>query len=466
MKKIKKFLRVVCAFGVLFSIMVVNAISTSQANSAQSRFYGADQTGLIIKDIDSPIVIEKEVLTLDLQEFPKNYYVGVNDFLTYTGKVTADYTFYNPSDYTITATLLFPFGNLPSYSEEYDEQTGKKIDNADADKYQILANGVAVNKKTRFSLASDSNFNLESDLPKLSDTYIDDDFYKSQTVVTKYTYIVGGANKEGVIDENKYKAATIAFDYDGGNGQTKVYFPSSSGFSTLKNGNGRFSKWAKNGDLVTVYAIGRALDKPFEFKCYENGACEDKKRIDGLVALVKTETLDFESFALEKWTEDLGVTKTDWYNAVVCAFRDGLKANEKFNFVYQDYGFSFSAQKFMKSFMRWYEYEIVFAPEARINNIVTAPIYPEINLNYQPSVCRYTYLLSSAKTWKSFGALDIIVNTPYYISDSSIDGFTKTQSGYKVSLNGLPSNELTFNLSTSENPTLKQTDYKKGCRLF
>ena len=61
-------------------------------------------------------------------------------------------------------------------------------------------------------------------------------------------------------------------------------------------------------------------------------------------------------------------------------------------------------------------------------------------------------LLSPAKTWKSFGNLEIEINTPYYISDCSIDGFTKTENGYTAKYEGLPDGELTFNLSTSENP--------------
>jgi len=43
-----------------------------------------------------------------VQEFPRNYYSTAEEFLAYTGHVTAEYTFYNPADYTVTATLVFP----------------------------------------------------------------------------------------------------------------------------------------------------------------------------------------------------------------------------------------------------------------------------------------------------------------------------------------------------------------------
>ena len=53
---------------------------------------------------------------------------------------------------------------------------------------------------------------------------------------------------------------------------------------------------------------------------------------------------------------------------------------------------------------------------------VTAPIYPGINGYYSPSIYDYTYLLSPAKTWSEFGTLDIVVNTLFYITESSIEG--------------------------------------------
>lgn len=459
----KKKLKIAVVAICLFSVVAFSGGMNSYANSAQTNWSGVDRAGLVIKEGDSPIVVEGEVLTLDLQEFPKNHYGSAEDFLSYTGKVSVEYTFYNPSDYTVTATLLFPFGKLPDYANSYDEQSDTTIPYVDTEKYDIILDGKTADKRIRHSLDVYGAFDLSKALERLNDEYIVDDFYKPSTTVTKYVYVVGGENKEGVIDENKYRSATIAFDYDGGDGDTKIYFPALSGFDVLKNGGARFSKRAENGDEVTVYAIGKPLNEPFEFKCYEKGASDGKKEIDGIVSLTKTQTLSFEDFALENWSEDLGVSKIDWYNAVICTFTDSSKVNPKYNFV--DAAFFEDAFKFRNGFMRWYEYQIVVPPKTRLKNVVTAPIYPDINLKYNPSVCSYTYLLSPAKTWKSFGSLDIIINTPYYVSASSIDGFLKTQSGYKISLPALPDTELTFNLSTAENPVLRN-NYRRGCGIF
>ena len=85
-------------------------------------------------------------------------------------------------------------------------------------------------------------------------------------------------------------------------------------------------------------------------------------------------------------------------------------------------------------------------------NSVTAPIYPEIDGTYTPFVYTYTYLLSPARKWADFGLLEVVINTPFYLTDSTVSDFTKTENGYTATLNGLPENELVFCLSESESP--------------
>ena len=113
---------------VIFTVLLLSTvfIQSTHANSAQRHWSGTDSTGALVKDKNCPLAVDKELLTFDVQEFPKNYYNSTEEFLAYTGKVTAEYTFRNPADYTVTATLVFPFGNLPHYGEYiYDSPTEK-----------------------------------------------------------------------------------------------------------------------------------------------------------------------------------------------------------------------------------------------------------------------------------------------------------------------------------------------------
>ena len=443
-------------FAVLLTILMLatSFVVPAYANSAQTHWRGVDSTGAVVVGEDCPIEVTKEVLTFDISEFPDNYYRKMEEYLAYTGKVTAEYTFYNPTDLTVTATLAFPFGTQPDYANVYDDETQTYLTFVDTEKYDITINGEAIEKEIRYTLKpSGSQFKLSEDLPRLSDTYIADAFYSPTMTVTKYTYIVGGENKEGLIDKETYKAANVAFDWNGGDGKSKIYFPEQSGFHTQKDGDGRLGMWADNGDIFSVYVIGQPLSTPLVMKCYQDGGVEDKEEIDGIVSLMNTETVTLEDLALENWNEETGVSKVDWYNAVVAAFNEGGKGNPQYNYIYPDSnGLNMSAERFVRSLMRWYQYEITIEPKSSITNTVTAPIYPEINGRYNPAIYTYTYLLSPASTWASFGELEIIINTPFYITENSLDGFTKTETGYTLKRNGLPEGELEFVLCSSENP--------------
>lgn len=422
------------------------------ANSAQSYWEGVDQSGAIITDGDSPIIVEKELLTFDLQEFPKNYYHEVDEFLAYTGKVTAEYTFHNPSDITVTAKLLFPFGCDAQYADFYDYENNVRLDNVDTEKYDILINGEAIEKKIRHTLSAyHDQFVLNEDLGLLHDGFAGDSFYNPELTVTKYAFKISG------VDTEKYSAADVGFDVPKGMGSYRIYFPDQNGQHLQDNGNMRIHTGVqKNEREFELYVFGTPFTTMPEWKAYENGGVEDDEVIAGQVELVSTETMNFRDFALANWNEQTGVSDSDWYNAVVSESKDSLKNSPDYPIVNLD--------RYKKAFdgylMRWYEYEITLEAGERIVNTVTAPIYPSIDLRYEPDVFGYSYLLSPAKTWKSFGELEIVINTPFYISNSSIDGFAKTESGCTLRLDGLPEGELTFNLSTSENPTRPVTTYQ------
>ena len=81
-----------------------------------------DSTGSMAVVKTCPIEVTKELLIFDISEFPAKYYYEREEYLAYTGRVTAEYTFYNPTDLTLTATIAFPFGNQPDYASIYDEK--------------------------------------------------------------------------------------------------------------------------------------------------------------------------------------------------------------------------------------------------------------------------------------------------------------------------------------------------------
>lgn len=201
--------------------------------------------------------------------------------------------------------------------------------------------------------------------------------------------------------------------------------------------------WVDLNEPFVVNVIGEPLKEMPDWKFYENGACEDE--IDGIMTLIKTETTTLKEFLLQEYDPASQILDYDWYNAMVTALN---------HFEWQHGALSSTEVGFDISdrLMRWYEYEISIGPGERIVNAVTAPIYPGINSDYEPPIYQYTYLLSPAQTWAEFGTLDIVVNTPYYMTKSGPEGFRYNNPGYELHLDGLPDGELTFTLCLEENP--------------
>ncbi len=129
------------------------------ANSAQSWFHGVNATGMLLTDKESPVVVEHETLRFDIQSFPEAH--GPEEI--YDATVTAEYTLYNPSEYTITANLLFPFGNKPEYSTKiYDKENDAYFDVDDTQQYEITVNDKVIEKKVRHTY-SQGYFQFETE---------------------------------------------------------------------------------------------------------------------------------------------------------------------------------------------------------------------------------------------------------------------------------------------------------------
>lgn len=439
MKRLRSCMALLC---VILIMMLLLAVPVS-ANSAQSQWIGTTSTGAIVTDGNCPIIVENELLTFDIKEFPLQYYSEVDDFLDYSGKVMAEYSFYNPADYTVDATLVFPFGNVPDYGYIYDRETGEYIWNANTDNYEVTVNGEPVSKEIRHTFVLfDSKFELKKDMAKLHEGYMEDPFYTPELPVIKYTFLASN------VDVETYDAATAAFILSADPMETKVFMENQSGGSDVENGV-RLDTWVDLDEPFSVYIIGKSLKQLPEWKFYSNGACTDE--ISGKMNLISTETITFKDFALSKYDRNSGVLDYDWYNAVVSSL----------NYFEWSYGAIHSAEVDLdvsQRLMRWYQYNITMEPGERIVNTVTAPIYPSLDIGYEPPIFEYTYLLSPAQTWTTFGNLDIIINTPYYMIQSGLDGFERINSGYELHFTGLPEGELTFTLCSAENPSAPSYD--------
>lgn len=395
------------------------------ANSGPKFFRGTDAYGAIVTEENCPITVESELLTFDIPEFPNS---GSNP--GYKASVTAEYTFFNPADYTVTARLEFPFGSAPDYGTDRNDLT----------KYDITVNGAAIEKTVRHTVMgiADNDFELDRDIAKITDGFKEDEFFTPDLPVTKYVY--------EIVDYEKNTSARAVFDFPK-HRNSKVYLDGMNNCVELSNCY-RLARIAgySNKSLV-VYVFGEQLDAPPEWKFYTDMDCSVKT--DGTTALVSADKMTFKELVMSIYPENSSPLEADWYNAVV----DDLNIHSKGTYdCVIDGAKVFDTKR--ASLMRWYEYEITIPPGERIVNTVTAPIYPTINEGVNPALYEYTYLLSPAQSWADFGSLEVVINTPYFLRETGTSknskNFEKTETGYKASFDGLPEGELVFSLRTKK----------------
>ena len=425
-------------FGVFICclLLFVLPVQPALANSAQTIWSGVTSTGVIVEDENCPLVVEKEILTFDIPQFPENYYQSIEEFIEYSATVTAEYTFYNPSNYTVTATLAFPFGNMPDYGMILDRE-GERWAHETLEhtrQYGVQVNGESIESVLRHTYADPfGDFDLERDIPKLRDSYAKDPFFTPEMTVTEYVYEVTGLSA----DEG-YAAFCVREDEN----TRRVYPDEFNGFD--RDGDQlTYGCWIESGAELTVTVVGEPFLEELSWKIYENGARE--MELAGTVTLSATKTTTFLDYALGEYKQGSGILESDWYNAFV----DERNSN----------GYLENGMELSYNLMRWYEYEITLAPGERITNAVTAPIYPRINGQYEPPVYEYIYLLSPAQTWSEFGSLDIVINTPYHLISDNQQKFEKTETGYRMLREGLPEGELKFSLSSEEKPKKETPNY-------
>ena len=430
MKHKRKIISVLC----LLSLFISFSLPAS-ANSAQHDWSGRDECGVMTVDGDCPLIVEHETLTFDLQEFPDYRGYSEQDLASYTGRVTAEYTFYNPSDLTITARMAFPL------TETYNTYPGEFTD------YKITVDGEAIDANIRHTVINYlEDFDVDTDLYRLKDDYIKDDFFTGGDLLVNKYVITMPAFEGGEFWGGARCGIDISpSDYP----NTMFYFPSGSMCHVLDNGTYRvYSNRVRPYSTITYYAIGEEPSALPSFKVYYDWKCNDSEVLAVGTKSEKIEALTLNDLIFKNYDEKCGVSHMDWYNAnleILKARRDSGNPLASLSDFSTWPGYLLTV---------WYCYEVTVGPGERITNTISAPMYPDVDTSYDPVKYTYTYLLSPAGTWADFGTLDIYVNTPYYISNSSVGKFETTDNGYELHLEGLPKDakgnykELQFVLRT------------------
>jgi len=383
-------------------LILLSPLSVS-ANSAPKRWDGVTLSGSYATDASCPLIVENERLVFDIQDFSSD-----------KATVTAEYTFRNPTSETITATLLFPFGNLP-----YD---------LNIEQYDITANGEKIAKRLRHSLYDLENpdtaqieFDPRQELSELSDTYYEDTVYYTSKKVTHYTMIV---------EQRAFATMEIPLELKG-----RIFFqgPNPSAYVSPS-----FDQFLNVNEVLHVYVLGEPPASLPNWTFYES--MDRKNLVSGKISCLATEELTLRDWLCSYYgsveAHDL-ISEMDWYNALVHSLIQS-----------QEEKWSFSLNPTLNL---WYEYEITVPAGDMLVNSVTAPLFPDDDEGYDSPVYNYYYLLSPASLWSDFGHLEIVIQTPFHLIDASLP-FEESPDGYVFTLDSLPDQDLSFTLSEEEDP--------------
>ena len=203
--------------------------------------------------------------------------------------------------------------------------------------------------------------------------------------------------------------------------------------------------------------MGQPLEKFPEYKFYDSHK-DNAKQIDGHIEITEEKTT-LENLLVRLFADfsgNLNIDSRDLYNMFICHISESKDYYEKLGIIHTDSFYTFNH-------VCWYLYEITVPAGQSVVNTVTAPVYPDVNVDYTPHKCDYTYLLSPAKEWADFKDIEININTPFYMLETNQNGFEKTETGYIYKGVGLPDGELEFTLCESETP---QKDDNSEYNLF
>ena len=100
----------------------------------------------------------------------------------YNDKFTAEYTFYNPTEYDITAKVYFPLDCGSSYTRDFVKGTGV-IDYLDFDKYGVKVDGKDISATVRNTYS-----NYTFDMYKFIEDMNNDFSPAEDFLITKHIY--------------------------------------------------------------------------------------------------------------------------------------------------------------------------------------------------------------------------------------------------------------------------------------
>lgn len=383
--------------------MLLFPLRQTQANAGAMPYFEGTSASCITVIGETPVELKSARFTLNVPCY------GACDYGENAPTVQADYTLYNPTDEAQTVQLAFPY-ELVKYDQNAEEWNGQE-------NCTLRAGDKKIEYSLHYSYRASGGFDAAACIEHYRKP---DEFFSPELTVTKYVCKISLPAGES---ESFVKV------YLGGDSRSKIVCGDDCLSAFVENGYRCLGyRVSEQSNEIVYYAVGG--ENGVERVCYgkrERGGTPAEEL--PFVLSEKTEQT-FSAFA-ESFRSD-ALSSEDWYRAAVDFFND----NEHSGMLPP---LSVCEES---SFVRWYLYTVELSAGGIAEHTVVAPLYPASS----PEANYFTYQLSPLTGFGDCGAVEIILNTPYVLTYSSVE-FEKREGGYAFSRGMLPYGDLAFALA-------------------
>lgn len=428
----------------LSAALVIMITAFVHANSGPTYWSADPSMETLTIDKDSPIKILKEELVFDFSdEFMDRGHNSIS------GLVTANYKMNNPTDERLLVQMAFPFAaNLWSFDPS---EIAIVADGTDIP-FQIYI-GESIESKEKNG-KEDEEQSLTFDIIV---NYVKKDKYMPKHYDLKEIGTLIRIDASSIEGENTKLAIEYAIDHS----KTKVIGKGFHGYEGTEN-SVKLSSWINPEEYLELFIIGDDID--LSIQGYTDG--EMKEATEQLVY-----KLDESKMSIEDYME----MKSDEHSKKL-HYSDRISENQIFNL----YAKSFDEMIGKNTVNYWidewvsvdYEnkvlillYELDFQPQSTLNTSVS--YFASGTMDKTETVdplYTFEYLLNPAKSWADFNDLNIVIKPPVghpFIIDSSIELIRNGEGFYTANLEGLPDDDLSFTLYSSDKVTFLDKAEKK-----
>jgi hypothetical protein len=426
---VKKFVSIIVLAVVMFSFSTV-----AFSNSGPVFWQGYPSSDIIsIKD-NSPIMVNREDLVFDFSDYDGSGYA-------ISGRVTATYEMFNPTDRPQSVQMAFPFvGRLNSLSPDDIHIT------ADGNMlpYDLYIGDVVSSRRNSMQEDKGLSFDFVGIIGAINDNIYKAKNFEENEKGKLYTIYVKPATHQRI-----NFAVDFNFDYE----RTKVL---TNGFNRYERNDKKtkIAAWCYEPEILEVFVLGEDID--FNINAYTDG--ELREKTDLFTYQISVQEMELRSYLMEYIKSDSNMRNSGMISDIQLYNLYAKSLDKCFS---QAMGYS---SRYDLADQENYErlltlmYNVEFPQDSK----------KEVSVSYRASgtmdrtktikpIYSFDYIFNPAKNWADFKNLNIKIITPReapYIVKSSIE-FTNAESNvYTAALEDLPEDDLSFSLYENKKVTL------------